>query len=70
MSLPSKGLEEHICPFPAKDWKDVCPFPAKDWKDVYGKWWTFDFQMLVSVTGSVLLIFELLVSFNNVSLLW
>ncbi len=25
----------------------------------------FDFQMLVSVTGSVLLIFELLVSFNN-----
>ncbi len=30
----------------------------------HGKWWTFDFQMLVSVTGSVMLIFELLVSFN------
>ncbi len=29
-----------------------------------GKLWTFDFQMLVSITGSVLLIFELLVSFN------
>ncbi len=29
------------------------------------EWWTFDFKMLVSVTGSVLLIFVLRVSFNK-----
>ncbi len=31
----------------------------------HGKWWTFDFKMLVSITGSVLQILVLSCQFNN-----